>query len=182
MGGFVTESDVHHAYSWTQKTGLTPLLKTANAAADVNNKGGVVGEYGYLWTQDDGYARLGTGHHIALEVNEAGRVVGKSLPKNGDSTQAFTWTPSGGAVDLGFLPGDTSSTALLVNKAGLVAGESSSPAITRAFAWTTADGMFELPGLGGNKSHVIDLNDRGQAIGTSSTATGEQHAVLWTIG
>lgn len=89
-----------------------------------------------------------------------------------------------GANDLGFLPGDTSSTAFDLNDAGQTVGESrdGNGAVhavlwlpERAFGWEP--GLHELPSIG-PVSSARAINDIGQIAGFSGTP-GAHQAVLW---
>jgi probable HAF family extracellular repeat protein len=68
---------------------------------------------------------LGGGYSSAVAVNEAGQVVGMSSEAGDATDHAFSWTRSGGMLDLGTLPGGVYSTAAAVNQRGDVAGSSS---------------------------------------------------------
>jgi uncharacterized repeat protein (TIGR01451 family) len=108
-------------------------------------------------------------------VNDGGQVVGQS------QDHAFSWTPSGGMIDLGTL-GGSSSAAAAVNDSGQVVGYSSTAgdSETHAFSWTPSGGMIDLGTLGGSSSVALAVNDSGQVVGYSSTAgDSELHAVLW---
>jgi probable HAF family extracellular repeat protein len=79
-------------------------------------------------------------HRVAFGVSVDGSVV------VGDSgQQAFRWTQSGGIAGLGFLSGQTSSSAVDVSANGsVVVGSSSNPGNEQAFRWTQSGGMAGL--------------------------------------
>jgi len=72
-------------------------------------------------------------------INNKGTVVGFSLPAAQDGTrnfEAFLWTPAGGLVRLGKLPGDIRAEALGVNEKNQVVGLSrGEPHLFRPFLW-----------------------------------------------
>lgn len=90
-----------------------------------------------------------TGLSQALDISGAGGVIiGRSASTVG--TQAFRWEDSGGMVGLGFLIGDSYSSASAANGDGsIVVGESaaSSVAAGRAFIWNSSGGMRDLQGV-----------------------------------
>jgi probable HAF family extracellular repeat protein len=65
------------------------------------------------------------GASIANAINDRGQVVGSSSTASGEG-HAFFWE-RGSMVDMGTLPGGTSSDALAINRRGQVAGISNSP-------------------------------------------------------
>ena len=143
-------------------------------AVDVNEQGQVAGTSGsascrgafrncdraFLWTATGGMVDLGTlagNGSQAVAVNDHGQVVGASrvTPPCMDSPQhcpdsfshAFSWTATGGMVDLGSL-GQQTSYARAVNNSGQVVGDIGplffpGPPV-HAFSWTPAGGMVAL--------------------------------------
>lgn len=120
-------------------------------------------------------ARLGSS--TAAAVNNRGEVVGSSIPPEsptgvGLRGLAFTWTPTGGMIDLGAF-GYDHSYASRVNDSGQVAGiawygeELREP--FHAFIWTEGTGAVILGSLGGPRTGVAALNDAGDAVGSSDT-------------
>src|SRR5690349_21815584 len=82
-------------------------------------------------------------------------------------------------VDLGTLPGHTSSLAHAINNDGLIVGESfDSDGNPHGFLWENGS-MIDLGTLGGVFSQAEAINDRGQIVGNAQTAAGELHAFLW---
>src|SRR5690349_18213630 len=107
-------------------------------------------------------------------------------------TLGFAWpalTAAAGApaapyapVDLGTLPGGSSSQALVVNDGGAVVGiSSSSRSFEEAFWWTRSTGMVAIGTLGGSYSVPRAMNSEGLVVGTVATAGG-WHAFLWSVG
>ena len=149
---------------------------------------------------------LGGTESYAVAVNDSGQIVGfayaylPAIPASWNCkpvqvtpgvwicAHAFSWTPTGGMVDLGTLGGaapDGSpalSNAHAVNASGQVVGTSFTgiPGQLHAFSWTPAGGMVDLGTLGGKWSFPLALNASGQVVGYSTTPGDVQtHAVLW---
>ena len=116
-------------------------------------------------------------------------------PATSDARRAAPAHASGALVsaallDLGTLPGGTTSEALGVNDAGLVVGYSRVPSTyttgyaERAFRWTPGGGMEELGTLssevGWDWARAAAVNDAGQIVGWSNAPSRYQHATLWT--
>jgi probable HAF family extracellular repeat protein len=152
-------------------------------------------EHAFSWTPAGGMVDLGTlggSESLAFGVNDNGEVVGCSditgtggscsAGESGNDVHAFSWTATGGMVDLGTLGGATSD-ANAVNDSGQVVGwaETASGAV-HAFSWTRTGGMVDLGTLGGLYSNAAGVSDSGQVVGTAATANGDLHAFSWTPG
>jgi probable HAF family extracellular repeat protein len=87
-------------------------------------------------------------------------------------------------VDLGVLPGDTSSQATDINNLGQVVGFSIGPSGERAFVWDASRGIQEVGDLPGGSvsSHANAINDAGLIVGKSVTWSNATHAFLFTPG
>src|SRR4051794_36456395 len=82
-----------------------------------------------------------------LAVNSGGTAAtGYSGSASGSTNHPFLWTPAGGLVDLGALPGagQTRATAVSADSA-VVVGWSGSESGAHAFRWTPASGLQALP-------------------------------------
>ena len=127
----------------------------------------------------------------ASAISRTGVVVGdSSLQRSatpGDVVNhAFSWTPSGGMVDLGSLGGDLAGAAGVSGNGKIVVGVSTIPgeAVVPAFAWTQAGGMVQLPGLPGATcpkwcSVARIVNDAGVIGGTTYGTDNQVHGVVW---
>ena len=89
-------------------------------------------------------------------------------------SHAFVWTQPTGMVDLGTLPGETSSRAFAVNRDGsVIVGQSGDS----AFRQTRPGTMTRLnPITPGASSQAFAVNASGSVISGTSAA----HAVIWT--
>jgi probable HAF family extracellular repeat protein len=119
------------------------------------------------------------GASIANAINDRGQVVGSSSTASGEG-HAFFWE-RGSMVDMGTLPGGTSSDALAINRRGQVAGISNSPSGSNLFLWE--NGEFVDTGIGWTprtESSAQILNNGGEIVGLHTTASGETHGALWT--
>lgn len=179
------------AFTWTAAGGMRWLsgLALGDLAKPVaiNDSGEIVGNdtkpdgtpHAVVWSPGHVITDLGAidgiGSSVAIGVNNTGQVVGQGAG-------VFSWTPSGGVVDVGSLPGGTSD-AIAVGDNGEVIGWdnlSGLPPAYHAFVWTAADGMKDLGTLGGYESQPFAVNANGQVVGWSTTASGDGHAFSWT--
>jgi probable HAF family extracellular repeat protein len=84
---------------------------------------------------------LGGGNSFGNGINQRGQVAGyfetTDVPVN---RFAFRWDEKQGMIDLGVLPGETTSTGTAINDKGMVTGFTDN----RAFLWTPAQGMFSI--------------------------------------
>lgn len=121
----------------------------------------------------------------ALAENSHGQIVGQSTTASG-AYQAFSWTASGGMVDLGDLLGALQSIALAVNDSGqvLVDVYCVSCANQYAYLWTPGGGFDNIGTLDGNPKdwvYATGLNDLGQVVGyTYLGNVGFPHGFSWT--
>ena len=119
-------------------------------------------------------------------MNDSGQIVGSSNigPPHNSTSHAFSWTPSGGMIDLGTVGGGNSQTkAFAVNSSGQVLGDYGGPGIVGpegGFVWTRSSGLIDLGSLGGGNTYPFAENANGEVVGYSSTARGAVHAFAWT--
>lgn len=87
-------------------------------------------------------------------------------------------------VDLGVLPGTTTSVASAINNQGEIVGWSNTKSGTRAFLFTPIEGMVELPALTpGGATLARDINDAHQIVGIADGVKyGTGRAVIWADG
>ena len=175
-----------HAFLWTAADGMVDLGTLggmSSAAGRINDSGQVVGtsgttstpvaeSHGFLWKRGEGMIDLGAipgvERYGPLAINNSGQVVGYGFTSN-MRLRAFSWTESGGMVDLG------AGQALAVNDTGWVVGGGDT-----AFLWTEAAGRVDLGTLGGPLSAAYAVNDSGQVVGYSMTSANLNHAFFWT--
>ncbi len=109
---------------------------------------------------------------------------------------AFRWE-NGALIDIGVLPGGTSSDADALSANGNIAGFSQNGLIdpltsfpeNRAVMWTRAGEIVDLGTLGGNESFSNDINDFNQVVGFAENAIpdpifggNQTRAFLWENG
>jgi probable HAF family extracellular repeat protein len=180
-----------HAFSWTQAGGLVDLGTLPggyqSAATDVNDTGQVVGwsddaggvPHAVLWTTAGAVVDIGGRWSRAAAINDSGQVVCNT--QLAFETQAFSWTPQGGRVDIGL--GGVSSAAVALSDSGQVVGWARTPTGQRhAFSWTQAGGTLDLGALvaPGSWSDATAVNAAGQVVGRYVTEAGMNHAFSWT--
>lgn len=120
----------------------------------------------------------------ASAENELGQVVGASDTAGGFQ-HAFSWTKSGGMVDVGSFGGNSAARA--VSNAGQVTGYAflgPNSGDMHGFSWTAAGGIVDIGAIGGGDSQPAALNDFGQIVGISTICpacdSSTSHAFSWT--
>jgi probable HAF family extracellular repeat protein len=174
---------VRTSQAWRWKDGVASTLGGSRSNAHgINDVGQVVG-YSDLTNGDVVWKDsvvTGTGFSIdANDINNAGLIVG-------GLTHAYLLTPiratpaRDAIVDLGTLPGETSSSASAINSARQAIGVSGH----RAFLWDdgTMTDLGNLGGPSGTDTVAGDVNERSQVVGSSYNASGYQRAFLWENG
>ncbi len=148
---------------------------------DANNQNRVVGsffrsgdgEIGFTWAPGEEMVPLtlpGFANSYAIAVNERGRVVGTAY--QGTSERMFSWTSSGGIVDLG------DGQAIDINVSGVILG-SNRVAVNgsfqrQAFVQPTGQARIPIGDLGGGSSFPQALSDNGHVVGASLTENQQQ--------
>jgi probable HAF family extracellular repeat protein len=120
-------------------------------------------------------------------MNGSGQIAGFSYAagSSGGYGEGFSWTASGGMVDIGSLGGSHGSDAAAVSDDGEVVGSSYVPgnASYHAVAWTEAGGIVDLGTLsGGHYSIALAVNNSGEIAGLGYLSDDVRaHATLWRI-
>jgi len=191
------------AFAWKDgKIRVLPDLKRSHgssfAVAD-NNRGLVVGwsygpngQHAVLWDAHDQITDLGTlpGYQFSLarSVNSKGQVVGYAFSQHSGTAakldgpaRAFLWQ-SGKMVDLGTVPGCTSSRAYAINDSGQIAGWLlTNDGATHAMVYENGT-MHDIGTLGGKTSLATAINNQGQVVGAAQRYDGTVASFFWQNG
>jgi probable HAF family extracellular repeat protein len=129
---------------------------------------------------------------VAFDNNKSGQITGCSdnslLPTLPCMTnipaEASLWSISEGLRPLGYLSGDNSIVAYVVNDSGVVVGYSANTATgaVRGFVWTKGNGMVQVPDLPGGSGYTFAtaITSKAVIVGESAVSNGDEHVVLWT--
>jgi len=182
------------AFRWTKSGGMIGLGDLAGVpdprsiAYAVSADGSVVvgysqaarGDAPFIWTQHGGISAIGGLDYgsEARGISANGKiVVGTYMPViYGDLWTAFKWTQSGGFVNLGDLPGDSSgnrieshATAISANGNVIVGWSYTNNSEVNAFRWTKKEGMISLgdatqsaTAISGNGKVIVGYYDMGE--------------------
>ncbi|MGP8094723.1 MAG: hypothetical protein ACLP72_15545 [Candidatus Sulfotelmatobacter sp.] len=192
------------SFIWEKEKGMTnvgSLGGTCTEAADLNNRGQVVGT---SFVTGDTFQRAFLSEHGSIQelggslggditgadaINDAGQVDGFAFLAGDTLFHATLWTRVGQITDLGTVGTDACSYAGDINAKGQIVGGSFSLSAclsngdpTRAFLWE--DGaIFDLNTLipPGSALYLLSpdsINDRGEIAGTGVDANGNEHAFL----
>jgi probable HAF family extracellular repeat protein len=184
-------SACQHAFVWDEgvMTPLRPLAGPFSHAADINDRGHVVGSstttsgegHAVLWadgrTVDLGVLPGDTVAH-ANAINNRGQIVGWS---SGETTRAFIWE-NGEMRELGTLNGSF-GLAVDINKRGMIFGVGDDAGARPPVVWfrDTVGDLGILPGF--ETAYVSRANDRGQVVGSMATYQGVVAIpVVWDDG
>ena len=129
------------------------------------------------------YTVIDLGGFAANTISDSGRIVGSKF-FGADRHAAFWRNSQSPAIDLGTLPGFTTSTALNINPRGEIVGLANDPDFSdvRPLFWASSQSApIQLPGLPvGLVGEAFHINPRGQIVGIFFALGGsEQRAVLW---
>ncbi|MES2317580.1 MAG: PKD domain-containing protein [Pseudomonadota bacterium] len=127
---------------------------------------------------------LGADFARVTGLNDYGQVTGVSWATPG-VVRSFVWSKRRGMIDIGALPGATSSWEPTINNRGEITGYANGEPTPYplAFRWTLSAGMESLGGLATGAdaiSYGRAINDSGQIAGNSLTPADDYHAFAWT--
>jgi probable HAF family extracellular repeat protein len=111
----------------------------------------------------------GATHSEAVGINNRGQVAG--FTRGTQINRAFRWSPATGLLDLGSLPGGSSTSATGINDAGQVVGSAQVGTLgpSHAFRYTDGAGMVDLGTLPGHTNSLAGgINNAGQVTGSST--------------
>jgi probable HAF family extracellular repeat protein len=181
----------HGLFFWSPSTNVVSVITIDNVqigeAAALSEDGTVVGQgqityppspVMFLWkvgatTQIISHPQNYPPFPVA--INTAGQVAGWVYGA-GFQQRAFSWTSTGGFVDLGDLGGG-SAVAVGVNTAGQIGGSSAIPG-GNPHAFLYARGRMTDLGDLGQGATAVAMNEAGAIIGHSATLLGETHPFL----
>jgi probable HAF family extracellular repeat protein len=182
---------------WTRETGTVCLGKLIDEchglANGVSADGSViVGTYGdndniaFRWTPGRGIAELprlpgDVVRCAARAVSANGSVVVGESRHESSYDEAFRFHADSGLIQLGVLPGDSSSVAFGVSADGSVIVGSSVGAASQAFRWTQQAGMIGLGALpeGSCNSSAYGVSADGSIIVGQCYSDGRLEAFIW---
>lgn len=117
------------------------------------------------------------------DLNDRGQVTGTANTTL-DVDHAFVWSATGGMLDLSAFAGAGYSTALAINKHGVVTGGVQYGGV-KLMRWSASSGLENLGALspdGAATAYGWAINDAGLIAGSSSTASNSRQAFTWTRG
>ena len=128
----------------------------------------------------------------AMAISKNGVIVGDSSLQRGATpgdvvNHPFSWTRTGGMVDLGTLGGNLAGAFGVSDDGTIIVGSSTLAGETElhAYVWTQENGMVALPGLPGATcptkwcTYPYLVNDSGLIAGSTYGTDGQVHAVVW---
>lgn len=140
---------------------------------------GTLGSQAAFWPNPSkGYSLgdLGGGASIARDINDAGIIVGSSLLAGPYQEHAFRYDARDGVrlgnmVDLGTLPGGTTSQAYAISPSGVIVGQSTTGSVRHAVWWDPSGAIHDLGVLpGGTWATAWDINASNDIVGESNTS------------
>jgi hypothetical protein len=189
--GFSYPADARsHAVAWIGATATDLGAGDQSEARDINDLGQVAGYrvldghvQAFRWDAGTVIPIEGTGwlNGFAWAINNSGAVVGSaSLPDATGGSTGFGFLWEGGApMDIGSLPGASSTAAMAINDNGQIAGLATFPDGTERVFVKTGTTFTALPMPAGDTlAQVFDMNNGGDVIGYTSGAGGTR-PVLW---
>lgn len=130
--------------------------------------------HAFRWSQAGGMRDLSpgaAGNSFGMDINQHGQVAGHVEVGAGPVDRfAFRWDARQGMLNLGVLPGETTSLATAINDRGMVSGFTDN----RAFACTPSQGMFAI-GFGIPQF----INNAGQVAGYVESPRLSPEVFVW---
>jgi probable HAF family extracellular repeat protein len=193
--GFTTRS-----FIWERKNGMKDLGGlggTCSLAADLNNRGQIVGysnlpgdqfQHAFAWDRTTGITDLGTlggNFSTGWAINQNGEAVGGASFQGDLQNDAVLWRKRAGkwqGTDLGTVNGSNCSFAFSINDSEQVVGISG-PGCSLASLWEDGGPMVDLntlvsPDSGISIQGAATINDRGEIAAGGTDGNGNGHALL----
>jgi probable HAF family extracellular repeat protein len=194
-GEAVDGSGIEVPFFWSPSTGFViapgPYADGSGAYAfGINDAGTVTGQaylshdilYGILWRTETGQIRSIPGLYsnfvVGYDINNRNHVAGNSLTSSW-LWDAIVWVPGQGTVDIGEVPGASTTLAHGINDRDQVTGIGYIGSNTSAFYWSRPTGIVVMQTLGGTIGAGLHINRTGMIAGWSSNSSGQTHAALW---
>lgn len=160
----------------------------------INDAGTVTGQaylqhdilYGIFWSTDTGKIRSFPGLYadynfvVGYDINNRNHIAGEALTYPAFLWDAIVWVPGQGTIDIGEVPGASTTLAHGINDRDQVTGIGYIGSITSAFYWSRTTGIVVMQTLGGSIGAGLHINKTGMIAGWSSNASEQTHAALWT--
>ena len=154
--------------------GTPPLGRSSPGHAGwisaLNENAVVVTEGGVVWSKTSSRTLSpleGRTWVYASDINDYGQVAGASVDNVNIIWRATVWEPSGQALDVGTLGGESSRANAINDLPQVVGVAQRADNQEHAFIWTWNDGIRELTGMpaAATRSEARDINDQGQVVG-----------------
>ncbi len=197
-GEAVNSSGTQVPVFWSPGTGFVPApgpFENGSGAYGfgINDAGAVTGQaylgrdilYGLLWNTNAGKLRSFPGLYtdynfvVGYGINNRNHIAGNALTYPDFLWDAIVWIQGQGTIDIGEVPGASTTLAHGINDRDQVTGIGYLASNTSAFYWSRSTGIVVMQTLGGSVGAGLHINQTGTIAGWSSNASEQTHAALW---